>query len=118
MTWPQFYTTLRYFVTSILSLGAFVSAWIYLGLPQVASKDYVDGKFQTASDSSKIVQVQVNSVRIQLNKMNRQALEAEKYRLTNEAKTNNSFDLQRRIQDIDVELADIQRERERLFSPN
>lgn len=117
MTWEQFYRSAKYFVTSICSLGAFITAWIYLGLPQVASKDYVDDKFKLASEAVRGVQSQVFSARITLNKITRQGLEAEQYRLTQEAKSNNSPEIQRRLRDIAEELADTADERKRLLGP-
>lgn len=117
MTWAQFYTSIRYFITSICSLGAFITAWIYLGLPQVASKDYVDDKFKLASEATRGVQSQVFSARITLNKITRQGLEAEQYRLTQQAKTDTSLDIQRRLHDIQEELNDTQDERKRLLGP-
>jgi len=115
--WGEVARTVRYFFTSIVSLGAFITAWIYLGLPQVASKDYVDDKFRLASEATRGVQSQVFSARITLNKITRQGLEAEQYRLTQEAKTNNSLDIQRRLHDIQEELADTLDERRRLLGP-
>lgn len=113
--WREVKLFVRFFIYSISALGAFVTLWITLDLPQVASKDYVNQKFQVASDSNKTVQNQINYVRIQMNRMSRQALEAEKYRLTEQAKTDNSFDLQQRLRDIDSDLEDIARERATLL---
>ena len=115
--WGEVARTIRYFFVSITSLGAFVTAWIYLGLPQVASQDYVDKKFNIASDDNRGIKSQVLSTRIQLNKMTRQNLEAEQYRLTQQAKTDNSFEIQRRLHDIAEELADTADERKRLLGP-
>lgn len=117
MPWAQFYLTMKYFVTSIVSLGGFVTAWIYLGLPQVASKDYVDSKFQLASEANREVKSQVFSSRLQLNKINRQALETEQYRLTIQAKTDTSYEIQQRLNDIREELLETADERKRLLGP-
>jgi len=115
--WSEVTRTIRYFFTSILSLGAFVSAWIYLGLPQVASQSYVDTKFQVASEANREVKSQIFSARISLNRMTRQQLEAEQYRLTQQAKTDTSFEVQKRLSDVAEELADIADERKRLLGP-
>ena len=115
--WSEVTRTIRYFFTSILSLGAFVSAWIYLGLPQVASQNYVDDKFKVASEATKSVQSQIFSARIALNRMTRQQLEAEQYRLTQQTKTDNSFEIQQRLHDIAEALADTLDERKRLLGP-
>lgn len=115
--WGEVARTIRYFFTSIVSLGAFVTAWIYLGLPQVASQTYVDTKFQLASEATRGVQSQVFSARITLNKITRQGLEAEQYRLTQQAKADNSFDIQKRLRDIQEELTETNDERKRLLGP-
>ena len=115
--WSEVTRTIRYFFTSILSLGAFVSAWIYLGLPQVASQNYVDDKFKVASEANREVKSQIFSARISLNRMTRQQLEAEQYRLTQQAKTDSSFEIQRRLHDIQEELNDTADERKRLLGP-
>ncbi len=115
--WGEVARTIRYFFTSIVSLGAFITAWIYLGLPQVASQTYVDEKFKLASEATRGVQSQIFSARITLNKITRQGLEAEQYRLTQQAKTDNSFEIQKRLRDIAEELADTTDERKRLLGP-
>ncbi len=115
--WGEVARTIRYFFVSIISLGSFVTAWIYLGLPQVASQTYVDQKFQVANEANREVKSQVFSARITLNKITRQGLEAEQYRLTQQAKTDNSFEIQKRLRDISEELADTADERKRLLGP-
>lgn len=115
--WGEVARTVRYFFTSIVSLGAFVTAWIYLGLPQVASQTYVDEKFKVASEANREVKSQIFSARISLNRMTRQGLEAEQYRLTQQSKTDNSFEIQKRLRDIAEELADTADERKRLLGP-
>lgn len=101
-------------MASILTLSAIMGAWVFLGLPQVASQTYVDNKFKPVEE----IRTQLNATRIQINRMTRQSLEAEKYRLTTESKTNNSFDIIRRMKDIDEELSDTAREREILLKRN
>jgi len=56
-------------------------------------------------------------MRISLNRMTRQQLEAEQYRLTQQAKTDTSFEVQKRLSDVAEELADIADERKRLLGP-
>lgn len=115
--WVEIKSFLRFLSYSITTIAAFVGLWLTLDLPRVASKDYVNGKFQVAVDSSKVVQFQLNAVRLQINKMTRQTLEAEKYRLTLESKTNNAFDVQKRLQDLNEELEDVRRDRDNLINP-
>lgn len=106
--WREVRLFIRFMVYSIGGLGAIATLWVTLDLPQVASKDYVNGKFQP-------VQSQLVATRLQLNKMTRQSLETEHYRLTTESKTNNTFDIQKRINDINDQLGDTQRERDFLL---
>lgn len=97
--WREVKLIARFSMYSVTGLGTLTALWITLDLPQVASKDYVNGKFQP-------VQSQLTATRLQLNKMTKQGLEAEHYRLTNENKTNTSFDIQKRINDINDQLVD------------
>lgn len=116
-SWRDFAQFIRFAIYSFLTFGSLVAGWVALDLPQVASKDYVNTKFQLASDSSRLVQSQLTSTRLMLNKMTRQGLEAEKYRLIIEQKANNSFDIQKRLQNIEDEIDDAKREREILLKP-
>lgn len=125
-TWREVSAFIRFAIYLILTTASVVAAWTALGLPQVASKDYVDGKaksviedanakFKVANDNSALVQSQMTSVRVQLNKMTRQNLESEKYRLSKEP--NPSIDTAKRLQDIEEELQDVARERNFLLKP-
>lgn len=107
-SWREFTQIVRFAIYSFLTLGSLVTGWIAFGLPQVASQAYVDNKFNP-------IQSQIVPIRLQLNRMTRQALEVEKWRLTNDAKTNNSFEIQSRLRDIELELADTHRERDNLL---
>ena len=114
-SWREVAQFVRFAIYSFLTFASIVGAWIALDLPRVASQGYVDLKFQLASDSNRIIQSQMTSVRIQLNRMTRQSLESEKYRLTKEP--NQSFDTLKRIKDIEEELEDAARERMFLLKP-
>lgn len=115
--WREVKLAFRFIIYSFTGLGSFVAGWIALGLPQVASQDYVNTKFSVASEKTREVTSQVFSVRLQLNRMTRQALEAEQYRLTQQSKTDNSFEIQKRLRDISEELNDAADERKRLLNP-
>lgn len=107
----------RFFLYSVTTFITIAGAWTVLDLPRVASQTYVDGKFTVASEANREVKSQVFSARLQINRMTRQTLEAEQYRLTVQAKTDTSFEIQKRLHDIDEELADTADERKRLLGP-
>ncbi len=108
--WREIKLFFRFTIYSFTGLGSLVGAWIALGLPQVASQTYVDDKFRP-------IQSQILSTRIQLNKLTRQNLEAEHYRLTQQNKTDSSYEIQKRLNDIIEQLADTADERKRLLGP-
>lgn len=129
MTWAQFKVFVGFFIASIISLGGVATVWVQFGFPVAASQNYVDvkhaiaikhteDKFQTASEDNRQVKSQLTSSRLQLNKINRQALEAEKYRLTQQAKTDITFEIQQRINDIADQIEEAIDERKRLLSPS
>lgn len=115
--WKEVRLFVRFMVYSITAFSAVAGLWITLDLPQVASKEYVNGKFKIATENSQLLQSQLTSTRIMLNKMSRQNLETEKYRLTEQRKTDNSFSLQQRLLEIEEELRDVARERDILLKP-
>lgn len=128
-TWPQFKLMMQFFIASIISLASFVGAWKYLGLPVFATETFVhitvEGavndftkKFTFVSDENRQVKSQLTATRLQLNKLTRQGLEAEKYRLTTISKTDNSFDVIQRLRSIEEELEDANDERKRLLGPS
>ena len=116
MTWEEAKLFLKFCVGGITVLATVVALWAGLDLPQAASKDYVNSKFALASDLTKSVQASLIDTRLQINKMTRQGLEAEKYNLEQKIKTNPDFEAQRRLNDINQNLIDTQKERERLQS--
>src|SRR5690606_21279263 len=114
MTWEEAKLFLKFLVGGIGVVTGVVSLWVMLDLPQAASKDYVDKKFALAADYGKQTQTTLVDMRLQLNNMNRRNLEAEKYRLEEQNKTNPTFDIQKRINDITQDLKDIDKERSSL----
>lgn len=109
--WREVKLFIRFFVYSVSSLGAVIALWAALDLPQVSSKTYVDSKIHP-------IQGELRGTRLQVNKLTRQNLEGEKWRLTNETKTNSSFDIVKRLKDIEEELTDTQKERNFLLNRN
>lgn len=107
--WKEVKLFFRFTFYSMTCIATFSGLWVFFDLPQVASKDFVISKFQP-------VQSQLNATRLQLNKMTRQTLEAEHYRLTTENKSNISFDIQKRINDVNEQMLDNQRERDALLN--
>lgn len=125
-TWQQFKLMAQFFIASIVSIAAFVAAWRALDLPVFATERYVstsveiaisdvNKKFSLASEDSRQVKAALIAARLQLNKINRQSLEAEKYRLTQQARTTNSFEVQQRLRELDEQLEDANEERKRLL---
>jgi len=107
--WREVKLFVRFSFYSMTCIATFSGLWVAFDLPQVASKSYVDDKFHPVNS-------QLVYTRIQLNKMTRQALEAEKYRLTKELQTNNSFEVQQRLNSINDELDSAQKEKDNLLS--
>ena len=116
MTWDEAKLFFKFLVGGITVFTSVVAFWVTFDLPQAASKDYVDKKVILVTDANKHLQASLNFTRLQINKMTRQNLEAEKYRLTVESKSNNSFDVQKRIADIEEELRDTAKERDLLLN--
>jgi len=116
MTWEEAKLFLKFLVGGIGVVTGIITFWITLDLPQAASKDYVDKKVILVADVSKQLQVSLVNTRLQINRMTRQQLEAEKYRLTADSKNSNSYDIQKRIKDIEEELKDTARERDVLLN--
>lgn len=116
MSWDEAKLFFKFLIGCITVLTSVVAFWVTFDLPQPASKDYVDKKVIMVTDASKQLQASLANTRIQINRMTRQGLEAEKYRLTADSKTNNSYDIQKRIQDIEEELKDAARERDILLN--
>lgn len=116
MSWDEAKLFFKFLIGCITVLTSVVAFWVTFDLPQAASKDYVDKKVIMVTDASKQLQASLANTRIQINRMTRQGLEAEKYRLTADSKTNNSYDIQKRIRDIEEELKDTARERDILLN--
>jgi len=87
MKWEEVVLFGKFLVGGISTMLATIALWSALGLPQVASQTYVDSKFQLASDSSKQTRSLVIDTQLQINKMTRKTLEAEKYQLEERRKT-------------------------------
>jgi len=116
MSWEEAKLFFKFLAGGIGVVSGVVALWVTLDLPQAASKDYVDKKVILVADVSRQLQSSLSNTRLQINRMTRQGLEAEKYRLTTESKTSNSYDIQKRIQDIEEELKDTARERDILLN--
>lgn len=113
-SWRDVSAFFRFATYSIVTGAAVYAGWTTLGLPMLASQAYVNERTQKLADNNLVLQSQMNGVRLQLNKMNRQSLEREKYRLEKEPETLSNT---RRLKDIEEELADTIRERNILLSP-
>lgn len=111
MTWDEAKLFFKFLTGGIGVITGVMTLWLMLDLPQVASKDYVDKKFMLADITSKQTHASLIETRLQINKMTRQNLEAEKYRLEEQNKKNPDFEIQRRINDIKQELEDTNKER-------
>jgi hypothetical protein len=116
MSWEEAKLFFKFLAGGIGVVSGIIALWVTLDLPQAASKDYVDKKVILVADVSRQLQASLSNTRLQINRMTRQGLEAEKYRLTTESKTSNSYDIQKRIQDIEEELKDTARERDILLN--
>jgi hypothetical protein len=116
MSWEEAKLFFKFLAGGIGVVSGVIALWVTLDLPQAASKDYVDKKVILVADVSRQLQASLSNTRLQINRMTRQGLEAEKYRLTAESKTSNSYDIQKRIQDIEEELKDTARERDILLN--
>jgi hypothetical protein len=116
MSWEEAKLFFKFLAGGIGVVSGVIALWVTLDLPQAASKDYVDKKVILVADVSRQLQASLSNTRLQINRMTRQGLEAEKYRLTTESKTSNSYDIQKRIQDIEEELKDTARERDILLN--
>jgi|SRR5690606_30317571 len=114
MTWEEAKLFLKFLVGGIGVLTGVVTFWVTLDLPQAASKDYVDKKIALAYDANKQTQVILIDTRLQINKMTRQNLESERYRLEEQNKLSPSFEIQKRINDIKQDLEDTNKERTNL----
>lgn len=114
MTWEEVKLFLKFLVGGIGVITSIVTFWVTFDLPQAASRDYVNKKFNLAADYGKQTQATLVDMRLQLNNMNRRNLEAEKYRLEEQIKINPTFDVQKRLNDIIQELKDTDKERTNL----
>lgn len=114
MTWDEAKLFLKFCAGGLGVFATIVTIWVTLDLPQAASKDYVNSKFELASDLTKTLQASLIDTRLQINNMTRQSLEAEKYNLEQKIKANSDFEAQRRLNDVNQSLIDTQKERERL----
>jgi len=114
MTWEEAKLFFKFLTGGIGVITGVMTLWLMLDLPQVASKDYVDKKFTLATIASKQTQVTLLDTRLQINKMTRQNLEAEKYRLEEQNRKSPDFEIQKRLNDIKVELEDTYKERTNL----
>ena len=111
MTWEEAKLFLKFLVGGIGVMTGVVTLWITLDLPQAASKDYVNTKIAIAIDANKTTQALLIDTRLQINKMTRQSLESEKYRLEEQNKKSPDFEIQKRINDIILDLEDTNKER-------
>ena len=116
MTWEEPKLFFKFLTGGIGVITGVMTLWLMLDLPQVASKDYVDKKFDLASTASKQTQAGLIDTRLQINKMTRQGLEAEKYRLEEQNKKTPDFEIQKRLNDIRQDLEDTYKERANLQS--
>ena len=111
MTWDEAKLFFKFLTGGVGVITGVITLWLMLDLPQVASKDYVDKKFMLANTASKQTQATLIDTRLQINRMTRQNLEAEKYRLQEQNKRSPDFEIQKRINDITLELEDTHKER-------
>ena len=111
MKWSEAVLFFKFLAGGIAVLSGVATLWLTFDLPQVASKEYVDKKFVVAFDTSRQIQAILIDTRLQINRMTRQGLEGEKYRLEEQNKKAPDFELQKRINDINIELDDNTKER-------
>lgn len=95
---------------------AIMALWTALGLPQVASQGYVDGKFQTVSDVAAQTRGLVINTQVQINRLSIQQLKSRQFQLEEANRVNPSLENRQRLLEIQSDLQDAEAERRRLLS--